>query len=171
MICKGLYILMLLVVLSTSCTLLGKKDKQNTTKVEVIEKTKTDVLELHIGRGAFHYDKFILKDSVITYYPTEEGFETGFTQYHKKSSQRISNKEIQDLIDHIKRNTILAMKEEYPSPTSDNSALFITITYNEQVKQIFCEDFERSCPEALQYLERQIIKLHKRDLKRINLPG
>jgi len=58
----------------------------------VLKEPSTDVekIEIILERGAFHNDKFILKDSLISFFPSKDGFSSENRAYSEKSSQIIS---------------------------------------------------------------------------------
>lgn len=60
-----------------ACNLSSNKnaDKSNgNVEKELEQKSKIDSssIEITVERGAFHYDKFVLKDTLITFYPSKK---------------------------------------------------------------------------------------------------
>lgn len=126
---------------------------------------------LKIERGAFHYDKFILEDTVLTYYPSSEKLEKKYDMYNHISKQIISKETRNNLIKYIINNGVFDLKDTYPCEASCSSNLTVTFTFNNRSKKIISEDFKYNCPELLQYIEKEIVRLHNKNLKRILLPG
>ncbi|WP_299674899.1 hypothetical protein [uncultured Tenacibaculum sp.] len=133
-------------------------------------------IEIKLERGAFHYDTFILKDTLLSFYPEKLsnnalGNESELAKYYQKSEQYISKTQLMNLIQKIETSNIWNLSENYSCESSCTSNLTVHIKYKEQQKTITCEDYKCDCPELLQYLENELIKLHGKDLKRIDLPG
>lgn len=126
---------------------------------------------LTIERGAFHYDKFILKDTLITFYPSSENFRMENDNYNQISEQIISKQTRNKFIKKIIEDGFLKLKDSYSNNTSCNSHLTVTFKFNNQSKKIVSEDFERECPELLKFIEQEIIRMHNKNLNRILLPG
>ena len=126
---------------------------------------------LTIERGAFHYDKFILKDTLITFYPSSETLGKNNDEYNQISEQIISKQTRNKFIEKIIDGGLLKLNNSYSSNTSCNSHLTVTFKFNNQTKKIISEDFERECPELLKVIEQEIIRMHGKNLKRILLPG
>ncbi|WP_282087476.1 hypothetical protein [Aquimarina algiphila] len=158
-------ILLLLPAILFSCSKTVEK-KDSNTQTQVID---SNLIELTIERGAFHYDRFVLKDTIITFYPSAEMVENN--KYNVTSSQNITIQQRDELINYLQEKSFFKLKNRYSNQTSDNSILKITLKMNGKNKTIECDDFERGCPEILQYIEQQIIALHNKGLKRIYLPG
>ncbi len=158
-------ILLLLSAILLSCSKTVKKKNSNLQAQTVDSNT----IELTIKRGAFHYDKFVLKDTVVTFYPSTETVEDD--KYNTISSQNISIQQRDELINYILEESFFKLKSRYSNQTTDNSILEVTLKMDGQNKTIECDDFERGCPKILQYIEQQIITLHNKGLKRIYLPG
>ena len=143
-----------------------------------VEKNKYNEIEssfegvqLTVERGAFHYDKFILNDTIITFYPEEVINSENSTKYNKVSSTQISKKQRDQFIEELLAKGILKLKSKYTTYDSCTSALKVMFTYKDETKIIQCNDYTRGCPELLQYIENEIIRLHDKNLKRIYLPG
>ncbi len=133
-------------------------------------------IEIRLERGAFHYDTFVLKDTVIQFFP-EKSNHNSFDKTHKiskydqKSKQSISKKQLLNFITKIDNDSLWNLKEKYNCNTSCSSILKIYIKLDDKVKTISCEDYQCGCPKILQDIENEIIKLHQKNLNRINLPG
>ena len=126
---------------------------------------------LTIERGAFHYDKFILKDTIITFYPSTKNLSKENDKYNQFSEQIISKQTRNKFIDKIIGDGFFKLNNSYSSNTSCNSHLTVTLKLNNQTKKIVSEDFQRECPELLKFIEQEIIRMHSKNLKRILLPG
>ncbi len=126
---------------------------------------------LTIERGAFHYDKFILKDTLITFYPSSESLTGGNDNYTQISEQIISKQTRNKFVRKIIEDGFFKLKNSYSSNRSCNSNLTVTFKLNDQSRKIVSEDFETECPELLIYIEQEIIRMHNKNLKRISLPG
>ena len=68
-------------------------------------------------------------------------------------------------------NGIFDLSPVYANDASCNSELIVTFSFNGQTKKIICNDFKRGCPDFLQDIEEEMIRLHGKNLKRILLPG
>ncbi len=128
-------------------------------------------VELKIERGAFHYDKFVLADTTITFFPSLDGFKSEFDKYNRISKQRISKENRDKLIRHLIDNDIFDLNEVYPCSASCSSGLIVTLNINNRTKKIICDDFKLDCPALMQFIEQEILRLHGKNLKRIMLPG
>ena len=127
-------------------------------------------VELSLERGAFHYDKFVLKNKTITYYPEKEG-QGPETAYQEISSKKITTDERDRFINHLLNENIWKMNDSYPELSSCTSSLVIDLKLGKRHKHIIADDFERSCPDLLQFIEKELVRLHGKGLKRIILPG
>lgn len=158
-------ILFLFIIFFTNCSRsIEKKD-------EILNS-----IEIKLERGAFHYDTFILKDTLLTFYPEKLsnnalGNESELAKYYQKSEQYISKTQLMSLIQKIETSNIWKLNENYSCDLSCSSNLKITIQLGGKKKIISCDDYKCGCPEILQYLENELIILHGKDLKRIHLPG
>ena len=174
----------LLILLSIfACSKSNTKDSNkvnNNMNIEVNSKSsvlsRTTIVDsssiiLTIERGAFHYDKFILKDTIISFYPSSENLGKENDKYNQVSEQIISKQARNKFIEKIIRGGFFKLNNSYSSNTSCNSHLTVTLKFNNQTKKIVSEDFERECPELLKFIEQEIIKMHNKNLKRIFLPG
>ncbi|MCP4179147.1 MAG: hypothetical protein GY756_15410 [bacterium] len=137
------------------------------------DKSKIDysTLELTVERGAFHYDKFALKDTIITFYPSKDSLGDKYHNYTKMSKQVIGKATRDSIIDRVLDEKIWDMDSIYYNNTSCNSHLTVIIKLGNKTKKIICSDFKRGCPKLLQYIENEIVKLHNKGLKRVVLPG
>ena len=164
---KILSCVILLLIFACSET---NKNNNETGKAEnqVIDSSK---VELIIERGAFHYDKFVLKDTIITFYPSSKSTGIRFDKYNHISEQKISKKKRTEFINYIIDNGIFDLNDTYSNETTCSSSLIITFKFGNQTKKIISEDFDRGCPDLLKFIEKQIILLHNKDLVRIILPG
>ncbi|SNR14972.1 DUF6438 domain-containing protein [Tenacibaculum jejuense] len=159
-----------LVLILISCTFIDCSYKKKE------QKTQQKSLEITIERGAFHYDTFILKDTLLSFNPEKLdnnvlGNESELAKYYQKSEQKISQQQLKQLIQKIEDSNIWRLNNQYGCDRSCTSNLKVTIQLGEKKKIISCDDYKCGCPEILQYLENELIKLQGKDLKRIDLPG
>jgi len=140
---------------------------------EVLEQ-KLEV-EIIVERGAFHYDKFVLKDTTITFYPSDEliyeGDDESAEKYMKFSKQEIPKPVIQNFVNTLLKNNIWKMNAHYKEWGSCTSLLRVTVRINDKFVKIECDDFHRSCPEIIQFIETEVVRLHGAGLERVYLPG
>ncbi len=149
--------------------LIGKACTQKNIKKDPINHNTSAVLI--VKRGAFHYDQFILKDTLLTFHPNHEIKISDLTPYDKKSEKVIAASAKNDFIQSIIDRGFFDLKEYYPCMNSCSSRLTITLTVGNKTKKVIAEDYIRDCPQLLQDIEKEIIKLHGKDLIRIHLPG
>ncbi|WP_062053318.1 hypothetical protein [Aquimarina longa] len=181
---KSLKFILILISLSIfACSESKTKDSKKANdymNIEVISKSSilskqqtvdSSSILLTIERGAFHYDKFILKDTIITFYPSSENWGKENDKYNQVSEQIISKQTLNKFIEKIIEDGFFELRNSYSSNTSCNSHLTVTFKFNNQTKKIVSEDFERECPELLKFIEQEIIRMHSKNLKRILLPG
>lgn len=155
---------LLLITICFGC----KKATQQSNSTDTYK--PTDLLEVYLDRGAFEYDSFSLNDTALTYHPSKEGFEKD-SSYFKKIVKHISKKQKDSLLAYIITHNILKSSDHYSNETTDNSLLEITIIHNQNTKRISCEDFQRGCPDKIQYFEELFIQWIEVDLRRKLLPG
>ena len=124
-----------------------------------------------VERGAIHYDQFVLKDSVVTFIPTESGMIEEFPQYTVSSKTNLSNEVVGELFQEIENQGFFKLNNEYGNNFTDNSMLRVTVESGDKKKTVFSEDFDRGCPEVLKFIENEIVRLHGKNLKRHILPG
>lgn len=161
------YLILSLVVAIASCTTCNDQGAQN-------KKEKSDGFsgfELTVERGAFHYDKFVLKDMSITFYPSQPNMGEDYKMYCDTSVRQITKVQRDIFAKKIIDGGVLSMKDEYRNHSSCDSHMTITIKYSGKVKKIVCEDYIRGCPGLLQFIEAEIVRLHGKGLKRVVLPG
>ncbi|KKN61540.1 hypothetical protein LCGC14_0520690 [marine sediment metagenome] len=183
---KGIKSLSLLFLISLSifaCSDVNRKDSKKvnddmTTEVNLKSNdvsVNSDIdysnVLLTVERGAFHFDKFILKDTVITFYPSSESFSAEDENYNQISEQIIRKQARNEFVKKIIEDGFFKLKDSYSNNTSDNSYLAVTFKFNNQSKQVVSDDFERECPELLKFIEQEIIRLHNKNLTRVILPG
>jgi len=162
------YSKLILIFYSIVCYSCTNNNANNKTKTIIV---KTNYLELRLERGAFHYDNFELKDTLLTYYPDPEKIDTTGNKYTTFSKKSIQKHQIDSLIAYIQSKNVFNLKGTYSNMSSCDSGLFIRIRLNDKVKEIFCEDFIRGCPEEIRYLENVFIRWQGDNLKRKFLPG
>lgn len=175
-------LVLLLCITITSCNDHNKSLNQNvhsenSKKKEVNENSENSDfggiadVKLTLSRGAFHWDSFTLIGNELSYIPTNEMTVEEYPEYQKKSKKILSDSIVRSLIKELMDNNIFEFQDVYDNETSDNSKLEIELIVKEKRKKIICNDFERGCPEVLKNLEKKIILLHGKNLKRIMLPG
>lgn len=158
--------LLITIPLLLSCS---STEEKNTSKIKAPQEVKH--IKLIVERGAFHYDKFVLDDTTITFYPEEENKSGPSTKYNQISIQKISKKIRDTFIKQLINKGIFDLDNTYSTNESCTSLLRITLYYDNKTKTIECNDFKRNCPQLLQFIENEIVHLHKQNLKRIYLPG
>ncbi|MEW7277538.1 hypothetical protein ABW636_02965 [Aquimarina sp. 2201CG1-2-11] len=146
-----------------------KQSNDQEIKNAVVPDTSSVLLK--IERGAFHYDQFVLRDTILTFYPSSDHFESNDYKYIGISKKTISKEKRNNLVRYLVDNGILDLKPVYSNDASCNSELIVTFIFNGQTKKIICNDFKMNCPDLLQYLEEEMIRLHGKNLKRVLLPG
>lgn len=162
----------IIIVLALSFLACSNNNKKATSTLEGIDKSiDFSSAVLKIERGAFHYDQFILKDTTLTFYPSSQKLDEQFNQYNVGSEQKISSETRNRLINHIINNGIFDLKDSYSCKSSCNSELIVTFNFKDQSKKITSEDYQCNCPELLKFIEKEIIRLHNKNLKRVLLPG
>lgn len=125
---------------------------------------------LTLKRGAFHDDPFsIILDSLNytkidhTYFEDEKN--------NQNSTVKINSLNAINFFKEIDAKGFWTLKSKYTSETSCTSELKITLPIDSQTKTIYCDDFERDCPELLKYIEKKVVELEGQNLNRIYLPG
>ncbi|WP_128755385.1 hypothetical protein [Aquimarina sediminis] len=172
----------IIIILLIGLSFLSCNESSSERDIKSLQVSKSDTISskssmdfssavIQVERGAFHYDKFVLKDTVITYYPSSEKFEKKYDAYNYTSEQKISKSTRDSLISYVVNNGFFDLKDSYSSKSSCASQLIVTFKWDNRSKRIVSEDFERDCPELLKYIEAQIVILHHKNLKRIFLPG
>ena len=152
----------ILFLASLSCSEFHDKNKKGDIPIQV---------KLVLERGAFHYDKFVLEDTTITYYPSTGFIPVDHDKYRHVSTKAITPDERNTLIQYLVDQGIYDLLNFYPSYSTCSSELKVTFKLNGKVKQTTAEDFKRGCPKVLQFLEHQVVSLHGKGLERIMLPG
>jgi len=152
-----------ILLLLVSC----KADKHD----DVVPTEESAINKITVERGAFHYDIFVLQDTVIKFDPGNQGFIEEFPQYSQPSKTSISKLESDELFEAIENKGFFDLEDEYKSQTTDNSLLKVTVEYKGRKKTVFSDDFQRYCPEVLQFIEVEIVRLHGKELVRQILPG
>ncbi|PKB43010.1 hypothetical protein AX016_1190 [Cellulophaga sp. RHA19] len=167
-------LLFLLLFCLFACNKSNKKNTGNSNVDVVLEqqsKIDSSSIEITVERGAFHYDKFVLKDTLITFYPPKESIGIDNSNYNQISEKVISVQTRNNLVKKILNDGFFKLKNFYASNTTCNSHLTVTVKFNNQIKKVISEDFDRECPELLKFIEQEVIKMHSKKLKRILLPG
>jgi len=158
-----LFIFILVITIISGC--------KNTTQNNVSNNSKLhDRLEIYLERGAFEYDSFSLKDTILTYHPSESGFKKD-SIYNQKLTKHITKQQKDSLLEYMNNHRIYDNPQHYTNQTTDNSLLQITIKRNQKVTRISCADFQRGCPDNIRYFEQLFIKWIGVDVKRKVLPG
>ncbi len=144
------------------------KNNDVSTVEETIDISK---VKITVKRGAFHDDRFVLEDSIIRFIPAANGMLEEFPQYTVASETVLKSSEVTSFLKAIEDKGFFELETNYSSETTDNSMLSITVEYRDREKSVYSEDFERNCPEVLQFIENEIVRLHGKNLKRQLLPG
>ncbi|GAB5475878.1 MAG: hypothetical protein Mars2KO_39770 [Maribacter sp.] len=146
---------------------LYKKEEHSTPKTT---KTIAKDFKLVVERGAFHYDRFELTATSLTYYP-EKDAQHPLEKYNLQSKVTLNREKIQQFIEHIDNKGFWNLKNHYTTPGSCTSQVKVTLTMNGKTKTVVCDDFERGCSELIHYIDKKVIEWEGNDLKRIYLPG
>lgn len=135
------------------------------------KKERSESLIIKLERGAFHFDSFILTDTLLIYKP-EKGikFDRG-NVYSKPLAIIISKKQKEELIRFLNIHNFWLLESSYKAKSSCTSGINISISLGSSYKKIISEDYKRDCPKVLFLLEQKLIELSGKDLKRSILPG
>ena len=125
---------------------------------------------LTVERGAFHNDCFEITPTKLSYQPKKDA-QFKLEKYNSYSEVALDSTATKKILAHIEVEGFWNLKHAYIDNSSDTSQLKITLTVNGKTKSVICDDFERSCPELLKFIEKKVIELEGNDLKRIYLPG
>ncbi|WP_194851799.1 DUF6438 domain-containing protein [Nonlabens antarcticus] len=158
-------------ICSAICLLLFFASCKSDKNTDSIPPQEDLVNMIIVKRGAFHYDTFELEDTIVKFIPKDSGMIEEFPQYTMPSETHISKEESNDFFEQIVEMGFFELKDNYKSKTTDNSMLEVSVAYNGKIKTVASEDFQRNCPEVLQFIENEMVRLHGKDLKRRLLPG
>ncbi len=168
---KKVFYLLIISFIHISCS---SKKTTNSNK-EKENNMNFSTFELIVERGAFHYDSFVLKDTILTFFPEKENISNTtnieLKKYYEKSEQKISRKQLKKFIEKLQKSNIWELNNNYTCNSTCTSALKVILKIEDKEKTIQCQDFKRDCPEIIQYIEDKLIDLHHKKLKRIFLPG
>lgn len=125
---------------------------------------------LTVSRGAFHEDTFIMNIHSLRYLvPKDASFED--TKYTVNSITPLDSLKTIAFFKELEVKGIWNLENNYKSDGSCTSSLLICFKNTYQTKTISCDDFQRDCPELLQYVEQKMVELEGSNLKRSYLPG
>ena len=171
-------------IIILTLTLLSCNANEESRKLDyltAINKTTKDStvesLSITLERGAFHYDTFTIKDSVLTFTPSQKLTPEGLLNvgkeaiYYQTLELIITNQQKKELINLINKENFWSYENEYKAKTSCTSGISISISLGEKNKKIISDDYQRDCPKGLYLLEQKLIEFSGKDLKRIYLPG
>ena len=145
---------------------LHKKNDSN----KPLESDTSKELKLVVERGAFHYDRFELTPTMITYFP-EENAQHAEIKYNTISKVVLDTTETKQFFKQIEDRGFWNLQNRYTASSSCLSGLKITLYTNGKSKSIICDDFERECPDLIKYIDKKVVELEGNNLKRIYLPG
>ncbi|QLG44365.1 hypothetical protein [Costertonia aggregata] len=123
-----------------------------------------------LERGAFHYDRFILKNDTIFYFPDTTS-QHSVEKYNVASHLALDSTLVSDFFKDIEAKGFWELKNNYTTQTSCTSKLIVTIKTDKKSKTVICDDFEKNCPDVMKFIDKKIIELEGNHLKRIYLPG
>ncbi len=116
-----------------------------------------------------------MANRTVTFLPSKHKLSKKYNQYNLSSEQKLSKEVWNSFFKKIEEEKIWEMKSVYDYDShyemSDNSPLYITIKKGTKEKRIKCVDYKRTAPEFLQFIEKEVVKLHAKGLKRFSLPG
>lgn len=134
------------------------------------EKTTDKEFKLTVERDAFHYDRFEVTPTALTYYP-EEDAQHPLEKYNLQSKVVLNREQTKQFIEYIENEGFWHLNDRYTTLGSCASQLKVTLTMNGKTKTVLCDDFERDCSALIQYIDKKVIEWEGNDLKRIYLPG
>jgi hypothetical protein len=166
--------LLLFTLLLLKCSTKGERNTE--AKENLVESLNNNdsikkALVIKLERGAFHYDSFILNDSILTFTPEHNITSEKANFYSTPIKTVITKKQREELIVLINNHSFWSLKDEYKANGSCTSGITISIELGNKHKTIISDDYKRDCPKILFLLEERLIELIGKDLKRINLPG
>ena len=153
------------VVLAIALFLFKKGDDENGDA-----SNSADDFKLIVERGAFHFDRFEMTSTAITYYAKENSAHE-INKYNNNSKVELDSTDSLKFLKQIETEGFWNLDDVYTETSSCTSQLKITLTANGKTKQVICDDFERACPKLLRLIEKKVIDLEGNNLKRIYLPG
>jgi uncharacterized lipoprotein NlpE involved in copper resistance len=139
----------------------------NKTPIDSVKEKLTIVLE----RGAFHYDSFTVKDSILNYIPEGNLRLDKENSYSNPVEITITKEQRKELIDLINSQGFWSYKKEYKAISSCTSGTSVSVALGDKKITIVSDDYKWDCPKGLLLLEQKLIELTGKDLQRINLPG
>lgn len=171
--------LIILTLTLLSCN--ANEDNKSINQQTLINKVSKDSikksLSITLERGAFHYDTFMLNDTVLTFTPSQKLTPEGLLKvgkeaiYYQTLEVIITTQQKKELINLINKENFWSYENEYKAKTSCTSGISISISLGDKNKKIISDDYRRDCPVGLYLLEQKLIELTGKDLKRIYLPG
>ena len=111
-----------------------KQSNDQEIKDAVVPDTSSVLLK--IERGAFHYDKFVLRDTILTFYPSSDQFDSKDEGYNRMSRKTISKEKRNRWARYLIDNGIFDLSPVYANDASCNSELIVTFSFNGQTKKI-----------------------------------
>lgn len=124
-----------------------------------------------MDRGGFHYDCFELTPTALYFYPNNEIDSFYLKKYRTFHKVEMDTAVTLAFFRELEARGIWNLKEYYEDESSDTSGLRVIFKADDRETIIECDDYIRSCPELIHYIEEKIIELEGNDLKRIYLPG
>lgn len=153
----------------------------NSVSGELIQKDDIKEIELILKRGAFQYNRFELKGTELSYIPSDTLRVCNFPEYNKESKVILEDGIVLNLVNNLIEQEIFALDSVYTNIITDSlgnkmeftctSSLELYLKAPQRSIKIHCYDYQRACPAMLYDLEKELVKLHGKNLKRIRLPG
>ena len=130
----------------------------------------TQEYKLIVERGGFHYDRFEVTPSQITYFPQENSQHLDI-KYNSISKSTLDSIQTMEFFEELIEKGFWDLKNKYQNDGSCTSMLRITFIANGKRKVVVCEDFDSGCHNLIKDIDSEVIDMEGNDLKRIYLPG
>ncbi len=166
---KATISLLLIALLLLKCS--ANEENEKVTTTNLYSDSIKPPLIIKLERGAFHYDTFTLTDSVLTYIPEDNIKPEQENIYSNPIVVIITKEQREELGNLINNENFWSYENEYKAQSSCTSSISISISLGKKNKNIVSDDYKRDCPKGLYLLEKKLIELSGKDLKRIYLPG
>lgn len=150
-------------------TLFLYKREEGTQPQDQVKKTTTG-MKLTVARGAFHYDRFEVTPTRLTYFP-EENAQHPLKKYNLRSEVSLDQGETLKFVKQLENQGFWTLKNRYKTSGSCSSTLKVTLSMDGKTKTVICDDFERDCPALIKDIDKKVVEWERNDLKRVYLPG
>jgi hypothetical protein len=177
----------LIFMVTCSCMNTGNEGNKDSKAIDndksLIRVNINDInnIELILSRGAFHYDRFELKGDELRYIPSENKALSDHPEYMEESVVMLEDSVVLGIINKLIDSNVFELDSVYPAVETDsaggmmeftcNSSLELKLTIRDKTVQIKCHDYQKGCPDVLTDLEKELIRLHGKNLVRRVLPG